>query len=306
MPANPLKIVTDRRSVLAAALALWAPAAKAPAQPRPLFSVGAIADCQYADEDDEGMRLYRRAPAKLKAAVDHFNTLDLDHVVHLGDFIDKDWASFDALQPIVSGLRHPWRFVLGNHDFAIADVHKSRVAQRLGMPGRYYSFETHGWVFLALDGNDLSEYGWPAGSPQLARSRALHRQLYPSAPDWDGGIGEAQLRWMDRVLADADARGRKAVLYCHFPIYPDNPHDLWNTPEVIALVERHPSAKAWINGHNHDGNYGEHNGVHYVNMRAMLDTEQTAYATLDFHADRIQVNGFGRQPSLSLPLRLSA
>jgi manganese-dependent ADP-ribose/CDP-alcohol diphosphatase len=289
--------------VLTAAGALALTASIAVAADRPLLRIGAIADCQYADQPDNGARMYRRSPAKLAAAVAHFNRLSLDHVVHLGDFIDRDWASFDALQPSIDALRHRWRFVLGNHDFAVDDDHKPLVAGRLGMPARYYSFEAKGWVFLALDGNDLSEYGWPAGSPELAASQAAHRTLYPSAPDWDGGVGDAQLRWIDDTLTAADRRGQRAILYCHFPVYPDNPHNLWNTPAVMALIDRHRSVKAWINGHNHDGNFGARDGVHYVNLKGMLDTPDTAYAVIDLHADRIQINGFGRQPSLTLPLR---
>jgi manganese-dependent ADP-ribose/CDP-alcohol diphosphatase len=293
-----------RRQVLAAAgaLALTSPVAATAAE-RPQLRIGAFTDCQYADEDDNGARLYRRAPGKLADAVAHFNRLDLAYVIHLGDFVDKDWASFDALQPVVDKLHHPWKFVLGNHDFAVADDKKALVAQRMGMPARYYSFEEKGWLFLVLDGNDLSDYGWPASSPELANSLALHHDKYPTAPDWDGGLGEAQMRWMDEALTRADRQGQKVVLYCHFPVYPLNPHDLWNAPDVIAMLERHRCVKAWINGHNHDGNYGEKAGIHYVNLKGMLDTEQTAYAVIEFYEHRIQINGFGRQPSLSLKLR---
>jgi predicted phosphodiesterase len=296
------RALMHRRDFLASALALSASPVLA-ARSRPILRIGAIADCQYADEDDNGARMYRRSPGKLRAAVDDFNTLDLDHVVHLGDFIDKGWASFDAQQPTLDALRHPWRFVLGNHDFSVDDDKKALVAARLGMPARYYSFEAPGWVFLALDGNDLSEYGWPAGSAELALSQRLHRERFPAAPDWNGGIGETQLKWIDATLADAQRRGLKAILYCHFPIFPENPHNLWNAREVSDLVIRHRAAKAWINGHNHDGNYGQIDGLHYVNLKGMLDTPQTAYAVLDVHDDRIELTGFGRQPSLSLKLR---
>ena len=61
--------------------------------------------------------------------------------------------------------------------------------------------------------------------------------------------------------------------------------------------------QVWLDGHNHDGNYGEHAGVHYLNLKAMLDTPETAYARLDFFADRVVVRGFGRQPDYVLPLR---
>ena len=64
------------------------------------FTFGAIADCQYCDGDTAGARQYRNSPAKLQKAVEHLNTMDLEFTVHLGDFIDRDWASFDVVTPI--------------------------------------------------------------------------------------------------------------------------------------------------------------------------------------------------------------
>ena len=289
----------DRRQLLAAgAAALALPASAKPSVPR----LGLIADCQYADEDDNGQRLYRLAPSKLKAAVEDFNAKKVDAIVQLGDFIDKDWKSFDALQPIVDTARAPWRFVLGNHDFSVDEAFKTKVAPRLKMPARYYAFDLGDWTFLALDGNDLSEYGWPAGSPELAESQRLHRELYAGKPNWDGGIGSAQMAWIDQRLTAADHAGRKVVLFCHFSVWPVNPHNLWNAPEVITLLERHPSVKAWINGHNHDGDQGFKAGIHYLNLKAMLDTPQTSYVVASFHPDRIEIAGVGRQASQTLPL----
>jgi hypothetical protein len=43
-------------------------------------------------------------------------------------------------------------------------------------------------------------------------------------------------------------------------------------------------------------------GIHFLNLKAMLDTEQTAYATLDFYEDRVVVNGVGRQDSRVLSI----
>ncbi|NWP89490.1 hypothetical protein GY985_24055, partial [Escherichia coli] len=91
---------------------------------RPAFSIGAIADAQYADAPDNGQRMYHTAPGKFAAAVADFNRQRLAFVVHLGDFIDKDWASYDAMLPIARRLRHPVHFVLGNHEFAVDDAHK--------------------------------------------------------------------------------------------------------------------------------------------------------------------------------------
>ena len=270
---------------------------------KPLFSIGAIADAQYAAEPDAPPRLYHTTPAKLAAAVADFNRQRLAFVVHLGDFIDKDWASYDALLPVAAKLKHPWHFVLGNHEFAIDDAHKPQVPAKLGMKARYYSFTQNGWLFLVTDGNDLSSYAWPEGSPEHKRSMAAHAALYAGKPLWDGGIGDEQLRWIDAQLAEADAKGLKTMLFSHFPLWPENPHNLWNAPAVMALLERHPSAKIWLDGHNHEGNYGERAGIHYVNLRAMLDTEETSYARLDFFADHVVVHGTGRQQDLTLKLR---
>ncbi|MET0309286.1 MAG: metallophosphoesterase [Sphingomonas sp.] len=289
--------------MLAALIGLGANAAPQPDEAKPIFSISAIADAQYAAEPDEPPRLYHTTPDKLAAAVADFNRQKLAFVVHLGDFIDKDWASYDALLPVARKLRHPWHFVLGNHEFAVDDAHKLQIPAKLGMPARYYSFAQHGWLFIVTDGNDLSSYAWPEGSAEHKRSMDAHAALYADKPLWDGGIGDAQLRWIDAQLADADAKGLKAMLFSHFPLWPENPHNLWNAPAVRALLERHPSAKIWLNGHNHEGNYGVRAGIHYVNLKAMLDTPETSYARLDFFADRVVLHGTGRQADMTLPLR---
>jgi manganese-dependent ADP-ribose/CDP-alcohol diphosphatase len=291
------------RMMVVALLALGAAGAAHGATDKPDFSIGAITDAQYAAAPDNGQRLYHTTPAKLAAAVADFNRQKLAFVVHLGDFIDRDWASYDALLPVARKLDHPWHFVLGNHEFAVDDAHKPQVPAKLGMPARYYSFAHRGWLFLVTDGNDLSSYAWAEGSPEHDRSMAAHAALYADKPLWDGGIGDAQLRWIDTELTRADREGLKVMIFDHFPLYPENPHNLWNAGAVMALLERHPSVKIWLDGHNHDGNEGARAGIHYVNLKAMLDTEQTSYARLEFFGDRVVVHGTGRQQDMVLPLR---
>ena len=272
----------------------------APRVETPAFSIGAIADAQFAEAPDAGQRMYHTAPGKLTAAIEDFNHRKLAFVVHLGDFIDKDWASYDAMLPIARRLRHPWHFLLGNHEFAVDDSRKRQVPAKLGMPRRYYSFERQGWLFLVTDGNDLSSYAWPQGSHELEKSMAAHAALYSDKPLWDGGIGDAQFAWIESELTRADKRELKVMLFNHFPLWPENPHNLWNASAVMALLERHPSAKIWLDGHNHDGNYGQRAGIHYVNLKAMLDTPETSYARLDFFADRVELHGSGRQRDMVL------
>ena len=265
------------------------------------FRIGAIADCQYADRDPGGKRLYRQSADKLRDAVEHLNRENLAFVVHLGDFIDEDWQSFETLAPIADDMIHPWRHVVGNHDYFVEDRLKPRVHKKLDMPARYYSFETGGWVFAVLDGNDLSYHGWPEGSPRHEESLRVHRENYASLPTWNGAIGDTQLAWLEALLLEAEQKHRKVVLFSHFPVYPDDKHNLWNAGEVVDILERYSSVKAWISGHNHAGLYAERNGIHYLTLQGMVDTEETAYALIDFHEDRLEVTGVGRQGDFVLP-----
>ena len=123
-----------------------------------LITFGVIADCQYCDCPSSTQRFYRNSPAKLESCVRELNQHSLDFVVHLGDYIDKDFASFDTLQPVIAQLRAPLRQVLGNHDFSVAESLKRKVPKRMGLSNRFYSFTIKGWRFIALDGNDLSTF----------------------------------------------------------------------------------------------------------------------------------------------------
>ena len=81
------------------------------------FSAGIIADCQYCDCDIKWDRYYKKSPKRLKEAVTELNKHELDYTIHLGDFIDKRFSSFDSLVPTWNKLRSTSYHVLGNHDF---------------------------------------------------------------------------------------------------------------------------------------------------------------------------------------------
>jgi manganese-dependent ADP-ribose/CDP-alcohol diphosphatase len=130
----------------------------------PLFRFGAVADCQYCEATSKN-RKYNLSPKKLTACVQHYNKQELSFVVHLGDFIDRDFESFDKVVPIYNRLKAPHYHVLGNHDFSVVDDKKLLVPAKLGLKQRYYDFARNGWRFIVIDGNDVSLYAWPKGDP---------------------------------------------------------------------------------------------------------------------------------------------
>lgn len=297
----------SRRSVLAGSAALFT--APGRAEPRPL-RFGVIADPQYADAPPNTAmgRYYAESLGKLAAAVEVLNAQDLRFVVTLGDVIDRDFASFDRILPIYRTLRHETRFVLGNHDFEVGAQDLDRVVGRLGMTGPYYDFAVLGLRFVVLDGNDVSLFAPPQGDPrwQLAQDRLARAKAadLPNAKPWNGSFGPAQVAWLERTLSAAQAAGERVVVLNHYPVLPENPHNQWDSGEVVALLARFPNVVAYFNGHNHAGNYGQAHGIHFVNFRGMVDTPDTsAFAVVEILTDRIDIRGYGREPSRSLPLR---
>lgn len=266
------------------------------------FEIGLVADAQYADIEAKGTRFYRASVARLGAAVEHFNGRDLAFCVHLGDLIDRDWRSFDEILRPLAGSRHRFHHLLGNHDFDVLDELKPQVPGRMAMQQRSGSFDHAGFCFVMLDTNDVSTYAHRTGSAeQAAAAQQLDRLKAAKAKQaqaWNGGIGPAQLAWIERTCSGARAAGRKVIFLAHHPVSPASGHVVWNDAEVLALIDRHPNVVAWLNGHNHAGAFGERHGVAYVTMRGMVETaDTTAFATARILPDRLIITGHGREPS---------
>jgi manganese-dependent ADP-ribose/CDP-alcohol diphosphatase len=271
------------------------------------FSFGVVADCQYcAKPEAAGKRKYAMSADKLAKCVKHLNTLNLAYTIHLGDFIDRDFSSFDVVVPIYDRLTMPHYHVLGNHDFSVEDAEKAEVPGKLGLKSRYYDFESHGWRFIVLDGNDVSFHAHAKDSELYRAAESYYIENKITSPKWNGAVGTKQLAWLESVLKKADQDGESAVLYCHFPVYPADIHILWNADEIIALIEKHPCVRAYLNGHNHAGNYGQKNGVHYLTLKGMVDTVESSYAAVDVFDDRLEVNGYGREEYRTIILKEKA
>ena len=265
--------------------------------------IGVIADVQYADRPNGGKRHYRTAPQKLDQAIKTLNDEKVELILHLGDFIDKDWDSFDVVLPIAANSEVEVVHLLGNHDFSVADEHKLKVPDKLGMPARYHRFDHKGWRFLILDGNELSFYAWPEGSENALRSAKVHARHFPDAPHWNGGMGPSQLEWLEQELELADSTSTPVILLNHFPIFPEDKHNLWNADEVLTLVSSYACVKAWFNGHNHDGHYGDYAGIHFVTFKGLVDTSETAFAIVELSQSSIDIDGVGREPDKKLRIK---
>jgi len=259
------------------------------------FTFGAIADCQYCAVEGVKLRKYSLSEDKLTKCVAHFNTLDLEYVVHLGDFIDRDFKNFDVVNRIYNQLSAPKYHVLGNHDFFVSDDSKQDVPSKLGMPSKYYEFGIKGWRYIVLDGNDISYHAYPENSKEYTKAIEYYKNNKITSASWNGAIGPLQCSWLKSILEKATRNNENVIIFCHFPVYPENVHNLWNAKEIVAILESYSCVKAYINGHNHHGNYAIKKGIHYLTLKGMVDTEQTSYAVMKVDGTKINVTGYGRE-----------
>lgn len=272
------------------------------------FEIGLVADAQYADIEAKGTRFYRKSVERLGAAVEHFNGRSLAFCVHLGDLIDREWKSFDEIIRPLARSRQRWHQLLGNHDFDVLDAEKARVPLKMGMAWRYGSFDHGAFRFVVLDTNDVSTYAHTEGSKERAAAEAELARItaakLPQAKPWNGALGAAQLAWFERTCDEASAAQKKVIVFAHHPVFPANPHNVWNADDVLALIDRQPNVVAWLNGHNHAGAMGERGGVPFLTLRGMVETADTsAFATARILPDRIVLTGHGREPSRELKFR---
>ncbi len=280
---------------------------KEKARPGLLLSFGALADIQYCDADAAGVRHYRNSLDKLKECVKELNRHDLAFTIHLGDFIDREFASMDEVLPIFGTLRSVRYHALGNHDFSVADDMKEKVPGKLGMKKRYYDFASMGCRFVVLDGCEISLFGTPDTSkPHLIAEQVFDRLKMNNAVNataWNGGIGPEQKSWLEKVLKKASGAGEKAVVFCHFPVFPEDKHNLWGAKEIVSLLESSGCVVAYISGHNHAGHYAEKEGIHYITLQGMVDTpDENAFAVIEIYNDRLELRGYGRVPSRTLKI----
>lgn len=275
----------------------------------PTLSFGVIADIQYADRDPASGRHFRASLKRLEECVADLNSRDLDFTIQLGDFIDRDVASFDRVLPLFDRLTMPRYHVLGNHDFPMP---REQVLSKLGIEAAYYTFSSDGWRFVVLDTVDIAMGGgWPEDSDNYRQARQWVEKLRAEGMSEEQtcdrcGLGEGQRQWLRETLREARERGERVIVFGHIPIVAA-PGGEWarihNHEEIREVLESAGCVVAYFNGHDHGGGYAYRDRIHYVTVEGMVQgPDETAYATVELYDDRIEIHGVGRTPSRELAL----
>jgi manganese-dependent ADP-ribose/CDP-alcohol diphosphatase len=273
---------------------------------KPLFTFGVITDVQYCDCEPAGTRYYRSSLLKLREAVGSFIADSVAFIVDLGDLIDRDFNSYSPVMNILDSTHLKVWHATGNHDYLVDQKYKKRIPQLENHKEGYYSFSQYEFRFIVLNGNDISTYG-TGNKKAVEEAQNLIMKIRadgePNAIDWNGGLGEKQMLWFKSQLDEAAGRNEKVIILCHFPVWPQNQHNLLNYREVLTILEKYNNIIAWFSGHNHAGNYGNFNLIHFVTLRGMVETEaNTSFAEVEIYRNKIWIKGSGREKSQILAL----
>jgi acid phosphatase len=180
---------------------------------------------------------------------------------------DPQWkTSFENVYSAPS-LQIPWYSALGNHDYHSdpeAEIAYGRTSPRWRMPARHYSFSQ-----TAPDGAELDVFVLDTSPMILRYTEEGDAKMHVAGQD----VG-AQLAWFDSALARSTAQWK--VVVAHHPVYSGGEHG--DTPELIAQVLpllKRSGVQLFINGHDHDLQLIERDGLAFVGCGAGSRTRPT-------------------------------
>lgn len=270
-----------------------------------VLKIGLIADPQYKDAPSSGDRKYRETLWKLEEAIDTLNYYNVDFIQNLGDIIDNEWRSYDSIIPVYDKINPGIEnyHTLGNHDFSVDSSQMKDILKTLSMPDYYYSYVKKSWRLVVLDATDYAYYSNPLHKYSIEKIDACYAKTegIENHHVWNSGIGEKQQAWLKEELKTAESLNQDVIVFAHLPIKPNHAVSLWNSNEIVEILESSKNVVAYINGHHHAGGYAYANGIHYITIFGMVNTMISSYAILEIFEDgRLTLTGFGNQKSFQL------
>ncbi|HDZ41160.1 MAG TPA: hypothetical protein ENH59_05725 [Bacteroidetes bacterium] len=265
-----------------------------------VLSFGLIADVQYCDCKSQGSRHFGKSLNKLSEAIDDFNDSNIDFIINLGDLIEEDFRSFQAVMEILEKSDKKIFHLPGNHDYSVKRKHKKEVNTILTGENTYYSFSSKGFRFIALNSCEISTYSGSFLSELKANTMLarLQRDSQPNAYEWNGALSRRQVKWFESELTEADSKNEHVLIFSHHTVEPAGTHNIYNREEILEIISGHDNIIAWFSGHNHSGGYSNYRDIHFITLKAMVETpDSNSWALVEIYNDMLRINGRGREES---------
>jgi len=269
-------------------------------QERPILKIGLIADPQYKSKGKLNGRYYKDSYRKIKEAINILNKEEVDFVQNMGDMIDQGIGNYDIINKLYEGLNNDIEVhnLLGNHDFLVSPDYFKELKDLMSMPDFYYSYSIKNWRFIVLDATDYAFYSYSVHNYKFSDVDSFYIATEGKNNHylWNSAIGNKQKTWLRTELDSALSKKQKVIIFSHLPLRPiKEEHSLWNAEEIIEIIEGYPNVTAFISGHNHEGNYVLKNGINYITLFGMINTDFNSFGILEIYDDKMMLRGFGFQ-----------
>lgn len=186
---------------------------------------------------------------RLSAFIDAMNTEAPDFIIQLGDFCFPKKENL-PLMNIWDKFKGPKYHVIGNHD-TDGGYTREQVVAFWKAKAKYYSFDTNGFHFVVLDGNE-------------------HNAGESRPPGYARYISPVQLEWLK---GDLDGTELPAIVMCHQGL--DNDAGGLENGTLIRYALEQANEKAGrqkvilvLSGHHHQDYYNHINDIHYVQINS--------------------------------------
>lgn len=252
--------------------------------------VGLITDLHYADKDPAGSRFYRETLKKLDEAGAQFEKDRPDFLVELGDFIDAadsvdvELSYLKTINKKFAALAKDRHYVLGNH--CVDTLTKDEFLGAVEKTKSWYSFSHGPAHFVVLDSCFRSD-GQPYGRKNS---------------EWtDANVPPEQLEWLQAELAESP---KPVILFAHQRLDVSTAHGVRNGAAVRSILEASRKVACVFQGHSHQNDLTQINGISYCTLVAMVEGSGVAssgYSMLHVSSDgSIRLQGFRNQNSREL------
>ena len=190
---------------------------------------------------------------RLQTFIDSMNERgDIDFIIQLGDFSCPHDDNIPFMD-VWNQFKGPAYHVIGNHEYD-GGFTEEQVVSFFGSEGAYYSFDTKGYHFVVLNGNDPHP-----DKPDRPRS------------DYISYIGEEQRRWL---ADDLDKTSLPVIAFSHQSI--DEKLNGVEQSIHTRLVCERANEKAGFrkvrlifSGHHHTDFHNTIHGIHHLSINSM-------------------------------------
>lgn len=256
-----------------------------------VLRIGLVTDLHYADKPAKGSRHYRETLRKLAAAAEGLKERQPNFIVELGDLVDAADSVEDELGYLkrineeFSAICPTRHYVLGNH--CVHTLTKDEFLGEVGQPESYYSFDEGEVHFIVLDSCFRSD-GEPYGRENFVWT--------------DPNIPDSELQWLRQ---DLETTTKKTIVFAHQRLDVSNHYGVKNAAAVRGVLEASDKVLAVLQGHSHQNDHSEINGIHYCTLVAMVEgsgAENNAFSLMQIAEDgMIRIDGFIKQDNYQWP-----